>query len=97
MADDIENELKGVDSVEVTTLMDNYVDVLLRNAPGVRRPPLAIDGKIPTDALLAEHGLSLMITVKRDEESHYILFDCGYTNIGVEHNMKIFGSGILGK
>lgn len=89
MTTNIGHELKEVDSVEVTTLMDNYVDVLLRNSPGVTRPPLAIGGTIPTDALLAEHGLSLMITVKRDEESHCILFDCGYTKIGVPHNMQI--------
>ncbi|MBW2104817.1 MAG: MBL fold metallo-hydrolase [Deltaproteobacteria bacterium] len=91
MATDVANELKEVDSVEVTTLMDNYTDVLLRNAPGVTRPPLAIKGNIPDDALLAEHGLSLMITVKRDKESHCILFDCGYTKIGVPHNMEILG------
>jgi len=89
MATDIANELKEVDSVEVTTLIDNYVDVLLRNFPGVTRPPLAIKGNIPVDALLAEHGLSLMITVKRDNESHCILFDCGYTKIGVPHNMQM--------
>lgn len=91
MATDIANELKEVDSVEVITLMDNYVDVLLRNSPGVTRPPLAIKGNIPDDALLAEHGLSLMITVKRDTESHCILFDCGYNKIGVPHNMEILG------
>jgi 7,8-dihydropterin-6-yl-methyl-4-(beta-D-ribofuranosyl)aminobenzene 5'-phosphate synthase len=91
MANDIGYKLKEVDSVEVTTLMDNYVDVLLRNAPGVTRPPLAIGGTIPTDALLAEHGLSLLITVKRGKESHCILFDCGYTKIGVPHNMEILG------
>ena len=91
MATDVANELKEVDSIEVTTLMDNYVDVLLRNSPGVTRPPLAITGTIPTDALLAEHGLSLMITVKKDEKSHCILFDCGYTKIGVPHNMEMLG------
>jgi 7,8-dihydropterin-6-yl-methyl-4-(beta-D-ribofuranosyl)aminobenzene 5'-phosphate synthase len=91
MATDVATELKEVDSVEVTTLMDNYVDVLLRNSPVVTRPPLAITGTIPTDALLAEHGLSLMVTVKKDEKSHCILFDCGYTKIGVPHNMEILG------
>ena len=91
MPNDVANELKEVDSVEVTTLMDNYVDVLLRNSPGVTRPPLAIKGNIPDDALLAEHGLSLMITVKTNESSHCILFDCGYTKIGVPHNMEILG------
>jgi 7,8-dihydropterin-6-yl-methyl-4-(beta-D-ribofuranosyl)aminobenzene 5'-phosphate synthase len=88
---DLANRLKEVDSVEVITLIDNYVDVLLRNLPGVTRPPLAIKGNIPSDTMLAEHGLSLMITVKRDKKSHCILFDCGYTKIGVPHNMQMLG------
>ena len=89
MTDKINNNITEVDSLEVTTLMDNYVDVLLRNSPGVTRPPLAIGGDIPADALLAEHGLSLLLTVKKGDTSHTILFDCGYTNIGVPHNMKL--------
>jgi len=89
MATDVANELKEVDSVEVTTIMDNYVDVLLRNSPGVTRPPLAAGGDIPADTLLAEHGLSLLITVKSGVKTHCILFDCGYTKIGVPHNMQI--------
>jgi len=81
------SRLKEVDRIEVTTLIDNYVDVLLRNSPGVTRPPLATGG--PADTLLAEHGLSLLVTVKRGTKSHCILFDCGYTRIGVPHNMQL--------
>jgi 7,8-dihydropterin-6-yl-methyl-4-(beta-D-ribofuranosyl)aminobenzene 5'-phosphate synthase len=91
MTKKLANRLKEVDSIEVTTLIDNYVDVLLRNSPGVTRPPLAIGGDIPTDTMLAEHGLSLLIKVKRGTKSHCILFDCGYTQVGVVHNMQILG------
>jgi 7,8-dihydropterin-6-yl-methyl-4-(beta-D-ribofuranosyl)aminobenzene 5'-phosphate synthase len=91
MINTMKDTMKEVDTLEVTTLMDNYVDVLLRNSPGVRRPPLAIGGDIPADALLAEHGLSLLLTVKKGDASHTILFDCGYTNIGVPHNMDLLG------
>ena len=89
MITELSNKLKQVDSIEVTTVMDNYVDVLLRNSPGVTRPPLAIGGNIPVDALLAEHGLCLLVKVRRGEKSHCILFDCGYTRLGVPHNMQI--------
>jgi 7,8-dihydropterin-6-yl-methyl-4-(beta-D-ribofuranosyl)aminobenzene 5'-phosphate synthase len=81
--------LKEVDSVEITTVMDNYVDVFLDKSSLVARPPLAIDGDIPVDDLVAEHGLSLLITVKRGQDSHCILFDCGHTRIGVPHNLRI--------
>jgi 7,8-dihydropterin-6-yl-methyl-4-(beta-D-ribofuranosyl)aminobenzene 5'-phosphate synthase len=89
MMNNVTKELTEVDTVEVVTLADNYVDVLLRNSPKVTRPPLAIGGTIPADTLIAEHGLSLLITVKKDDESHSILFDCGYTKVGVPHNMEV--------
>jgi 7,8-dihydropterin-6-yl-methyl-4-(beta-D-ribofuranosyl)aminobenzene 5'-phosphate synthase len=83
--------LLTVDRVEVLTLMDNYVDVLLTNTDVVYRPPLAKDGLIPADTLVAEHGLSLLITLYREEQSHTVLFDTGYSSIGVLHNMDRLG------
>lgn len=79
--------LREVDRVEIVTLMDNYVDVLLRSNDVVTRPPLAKGGDIPTDTLLAEHGLSLLVRVYRDSERHCFLFDAGYSRIGVPHNL----------
>ena len=55
--------LKAVDRVEITTLIDNYVDLLLPGTDIMTRPLLAKEGKILSDTLLAEHGLSLLITV----------------------------------
>jgi len=81
------NGLRAVDRVEVLTVIDNYVDVLLTNTDVVTRPPLAKGGDIPSDALLAEHGLSLLVTVFEGEDSHKILFDTGYGQTGVPHNL----------
>ena len=36
-------ELEPVDAVEVTLVVDNFVDILLAGADGVRRYPLAYD------------------------------------------------------
>jgi 7,8-dihydropterin-6-yl-methyl-4-(beta-D-ribofuranosyl)aminobenzene 5'-phosphate synthase len=36
-------ELQPVDAVEVTLVVDNFVDILLAGADGVRRLPLAYD------------------------------------------------------
>lgn len=79
--------LKEVDRVEILTVIDNYVDVLLTNAEVITRPPLSESGTIPVDTLLAEHGLSLLVTVYEGEEKHTILFDTGYSKIGVPHNL----------
>jgi 7,8-dihydropterin-6-yl-methyl-4-(beta-D-ribofuranosyl)aminobenzene 5'-phosphate synthase len=81
--------LKEVDCVEVLTLMDNYSDVLLENTEIATRLPEPKGEEIPTDTLLAEHGLSLLVTVHRGEEKHTLLFDTGYTQVGVLHNMEI--------
>ena len=79
--------LKEVDRVEILTVIDNYVDVLLTNTEVITRPPLAKTGTIPEDTLLAEHGLSLLVTVYEGEEKHTMLFDTGYSRIGVPHNL----------
>jgi 7,8-dihydropterin-6-yl-methyl-4-(beta-D-ribofuranosyl)aminobenzene 5'-phosphate synthase len=79
--------LKEVDRVEVLTLMDNFVDILLEDTAVVTRPPKAVGEEIPTDTLLAEHGLCLLVKVQRGTEKHTILFDTGYNNMGVLHNM----------
>ena len=83
--------LKEVDRVEILTVIDNYVDVLLTNTEVITRPPLAKTGTIPSDTLLAEHGLSLLVTVHEGEEKHTMLFDTGYSKIGVPHNLDQLG------
>jgi len=83
--------LKTVDRVEVTTLMDNYVDLLLPSTDLVLRPPLAKQGQINPDTLLAEHGLSLLVTVFQGDDKHTVLFDTGYTKVGVLYNMTQLG------
>ncbi len=79
--------MNEVDRIEVLVLIDNYVNVLIGGNEVVTRPPLAKEGKIPADTLLAEHGLSLLITVFRKEKKHTLLFDAGYSNVGVLHNL----------
>jgi 7,8-dihydropterin-6-yl-methyl-4-(beta-D-ribofuranosyl)aminobenzene 5'-phosphate synthase len=85
---------KEVDRVEILTLVDNYVDVLLEGTDFVTRPRLAEGDEIPLDTFLAEHGLSLLVTVHKAENSHTILFDTGYTNIGAHHNMAQLGVNV---
>lgn len=80
--------LKEVDLVEILIVIDNYMDVLLTNTQVITRPPLAKGGDIPSDSLLAEHGLSMLVTVYEGKEKHAILFDTGYNKIGVPHNLE---------
>jgi 7,8-dihydropterin-6-yl-methyl-4-(beta-D-ribofuranosyl)aminobenzene 5'-phosphate synthase len=80
--------LQAVDRVEVVTLIDNYTDMLLESTKTVSRPPRAKGGEISRDTLVAEHGLSLLVRVFEGERKHTILFDTGYTEFGVPHNLR---------
>jgi 7,8-dihydropterin-6-yl-methyl-4-(beta-D-ribofuranosyl)aminobenzene 5'-phosphate synthase len=84
-------DLEPVDSLEVLVVMDNFSDVLLPSTERVRRPPLARDGQIPATTLLAEHGLSLLITARSGSVTSRVLLDAGYSEAGVPHNLDLLG------
>ncbi|MBN1102614.1 MAG: MBL fold metallo-hydrolase [Deltaproteobacteria bacterium] len=88
--------LKEVDRVEVLTLMDNYVDVLLGNTEVVRRPAHSGGGEIFSDTLVGEHGLSLLVTVSEGSRRHTVLLDTGYSAVGVPHNIEHLGLDLKG-
>lgn len=85
--------LKEADRVEITTLIDNHTDGLLSmneaKNPLVTRDPHKQRAKANKEALLAEHGLSLLIKIFSDTWEHTILFDGGYTKVGIIHNIRV--------
>ncbi|MCK5686958.1 MBL fold metallo-hydrolase [bacterium] len=83
--------LRQVDKVEVITLVDNFTDILLPGNDSVIRASFVKDGVISKNALLAEHGLSLLIKVTIGDETHSIVLDTGYSNIAVPHNLEYLG------
>jgi len=90
-----------VDSVTVTTLVDNVVDVFmpdqgpaLRFRDGTaagRRVARTLNGRKVNDHPRGEHGFSALVTVTIGERSHAVLFDAGRTPDGLSHNMKCLG------
>ena len=88
--------LKEADRIEIVTLIDNYVDVLLKDTDIVTRPPHKAGEEIPRDTLVAEHGLSLLVTVHQGTKTHTLLFDTGYSQIGVPHNIALLGIELQG-
>ena len=89
--------LDPVDSVVVTTLIDNVTDVFMpdpgparRAGPGSgpwRRSAVMEEAQIP-DALVAEHGFSALVTVTKAGREHRFLFDAGTSPDGVAENMR---------
>jgi 7,8-dihydropterin-6-yl-methyl-4-(beta-D-ribofuranosyl)aminobenzene 5'-phosphate synthase len=55
--------LEPVDRAEVTIVVDNFVDLLMAGADGVRRYVASDFGS--RDQLIAEHGFSALVTVER--------------------------------
>jgi 7,8-dihydropterin-6-yl-methyl-4-(beta-D-ribofuranosyl)aminobenzene 5'-phosphate synthase len=76
-------ELAPVDAVEVTLVVDNFVDVLMAGAEGVRRFPLAYDSWSDREQLVAEHGFSALVTVEAGGRRSSILYDGGMTPRGL--------------
>jgi 7,8-dihydropterin-6-yl-methyl-4-(beta-D-ribofuranosyl)aminobenzene 5'-phosphate synthase len=90
-------DLEPVDSVTVTTLMDNVTDVFMpdqgpaHRAPllsGDRRPAATMEGGDAPEQLIAEHGFSVLVTVTKHGHQHRILFDAGTSPDGVVENMR---------
>ncbi|MGA2122055.1 MAG: MBL fold metallo-hydrolase [Methanoregula sp.] len=83
----MENLLKPADRVEVTVLVDNYIDILV--------PPVTpVDHRLPFDpchTLLAEHGLSCLVRVFAGRSEHAILFDAGLSRDCLFHNTREMG------
>lgn len=70
-----EPALKLADRVEVTILVDNYLDIFVQSSTSV-------DHRLPFNPdlhLLAEHGFSCLITVYSGQTEHTILLDTGFS------------------
>lgn len=83
-------ELPTADGVEITTLMDNSLDLLLPSTPIARRFPFQNDA-LTGQQLRAEHGASFLITIIDQGKRSTILFDTGVTPDGVLHNIAVLG------
>jgi 7,8-dihydropterin-6-yl-methyl-4-(beta-D-ribofuranosyl)aminobenzene 5'-phosphate synthase len=82
--------LPAIDGVEITTIMDNSLDLLMASTPVAHRFPLHRE-LLSRQQLRAEHGVSLLITVLNQGKRNTILFDTGVTPDGALHNLELLG------
>ena len=80
--------LKEVDKVEILSLLDNTIDLLLPNSNNVNRLPRSSDA-MTREPLIAEHGFAALVTVTRANTSESLLFDAGLSKKGLIHNMDV--------
>ncbi|MBV9012136.1 MAG: MBL fold metallo-hydrolase [Pseudonocardiales bacterium] len=93
----VEIDLEPVDSVRITTLMDNVTDMLMPDQGPAHRIPrgevprrgttVMDNGEVP-DALIAEHGFSLLVVVSKGDREYRLLYDAGASPDGVVENMR---------
>lgn len=96
--------LEPVDELSILTVCDNTVDIFLTDQgpaqrllsrmvgsePELATAPMLVPGKV-IDAPLAEHGFSTLVTMRRGEQMHRILFDTGITPNGCRDNLRRMG------
>lgn len=80
--------LKEVDRVEITTVLDNFIDVLLPGSETVKRVSLGADW-VTKNTLIAEHGFAAMVKVSAGNTGDTILFDAGLSKNGLTHNLDV--------
>jgi 7,8-dihydropterin-6-yl-methyl-4-(beta-D-ribofuranosyl)aminobenzene 5'-phosphate synthase len=80
--------LKAVDKVEILTILDNTIDMLLADTDKAKRPPRRPDA-LSREPLLAEHGFAALVTVTSGNTSESLLFDAGLSKKGLIHNMDV--------
>lgn len=78
--------LREVEGVEITVVVDNYTDVFLIGSTEVMKRPKAF----PAVGPLAEHGLSCLIKVYTGAEEHTVLMDTGRSALCLLHNIEVF-------
>ena len=95
--------LEPVDAVTLTSLVDNVSDLLLLDQGPARRAGVLTSSQMPrlseplfeqgetVDALRAEHGFSMLVTIHRGEERSFIVFDAGMTPDTMAGNMRRLG------
>ena len=80
--------LKEVDKVEILTVLDNTIDMLLPDGEKAKRPPRHPDA-MTRESLIAEHGFSALVKVTSGNTSELLLFDAGLSRRGLMHNLDV--------
>ena len=78
--------LAPVDSADITILVDNSLDLLLKSDERACRPPMAPDW-LERPLVRAEHGFSALVTLRRNGAETRIIYDAGLTGEVLRHNL----------
>jgi 7,8-dihydropterin-6-yl-methyl-4-(beta-D-ribofuranosyl)aminobenzene 5'-phosphate synthase len=80
--------LREVEKVEIFTLQDNYIDLVIGDDSEVVQRARPLGGLDYSNSILAEHGFSALVTVTEGDTRRSILFDFGFSEHGALTNAK---------
>jgi len=85
-------KLTPVDRAEVTTLADNFTDLVIDSTEMITRPFVIKDPETGQPyKLKAEHGFSALIRLFKDDEVHTVLLDAGMSGSVAVENAEVVG------
>jgi 7,8-dihydropterin-6-yl-methyl-4-(beta-D-ribofuranosyl)aminobenzene 5'-phosphate synthase len=96
--------LEPVDDVVITTLVDNVYDALLTSDDSITRAPFSagtaqapqFESGRTNVGLVAEHGFSAVVTVRRGDTTTSVLFDTGLSPDAMVTNADRLGLDLSG-
>ncbi|HYJ55052.1 MAG TPA: MBL fold metallo-hydrolase, partial [Mycobacterium sp.] len=83
--------MRECDELSLTVLVDNYIDMLMSNSPGITRQGMPEHFGARRGTPLAENGISFLLKATTAGRTTTILFDAGMSPIPLVHNAKLLG------
>jgi 7,8-dihydropterin-6-yl-methyl-4-(beta-D-ribofuranosyl)aminobenzene 5'-phosphate synthase len=81
-------DLNAIDRVEILTLQDNYIDLVAQDSNEVVQRAMPFKGGEIKNSVLAEHGLSALVTINQADAARALLFDFGFSEHGAAFNAQ---------
>jgi 7,8-dihydropterin-6-yl-methyl-4-(beta-D-ribofuranosyl)aminobenzene 5'-phosphate synthase len=88
--------LHEVSRVEIFTLQDNYIDLVIGDDSEMIQRAKPLRGREIRNSVLAEHGFSALVTVIDGGRPRSILFDFGFSEHGALTNAKALSVDLSG-
>jgi len=83
--------MPSTERVTITTLVENYVDMLLKDEPNVTRAGLAHHFDPKKENPIGENGVALHAVIEWDRYRYEVLFDTGMSSRVLLHNARALG------
>ena len=83
--------MQTCERLTITVLVDNYIDMLLQDSPGIHRQGMPEHFLPRRGTPLAENGISFLIEATTAGRTTKILFDAGMSGIPIIHNARVLG------